>query len=223
MGRQGKMANMPFHIETIRYMKAVEHFNDPEVFNDYSFCKYLDKTTNQCTLWNSGFYQCNGPKCKYSNIFLRRKNTCKDCKFYNSENRSVICQIQNDIRDIRTGEYCCLFDYIIYINTNQELTVFSEAEIKNLIIKSVKTNIHGKKWYIAGKPLTIERNTIIDLINCMNGKIVNNVLSAEYVVRSNERRTIRTIDARKLISMKGRVVLMDENVFVKMINSILSS
>ena len=86
MSRQGRMHGSPFHVETSRYKYAVEHEVEPYPFSKQRpNCTYYINTNHSCSLWNSGFSQCNSHKCPYLRDGLRRHGTCLECAFFYNE------------------------------------------------------------------------------------------------------------------------------------------
>ncbi len=108
MSRQGKLHSSPFHVESSRYIFAVEKENSGyEPKNEDTTCEYRHGSV--CRLWNSGYKTCASFKCRYHRESLRRSFTCDDCGFiYNSKCRHSKTINKKKIPKA-TGSYCCFF------------------------------------------------------------------------------------------------------------------
>ena len=115
MAHKGKMNSSPFHVESVTYAYAIEHensgYNVPEKAVK---CDCLVRSTNACTLWNSGYKNCFAYKCRYGGGIKKRDARCKSCAFYLKKCRNPK-KPQNKQISTEEAAFCCY-----YIGTGME-------------------------------------------------------------------------------------------------------
>lgn len=108
MSRQGKLHSSPFHIESLQYKYAIEHENDGYAIPQRIIqCRYRIKSTNACTLWNSGYKYCLAHKCKVVNDHAHGK-PCKECAFFFSDCKHPNKPLREKAKD-NSARYCAFF------------------------------------------------------------------------------------------------------------------
>ena len=197
MSRQGRMHGSPCHVETSRYKYAVEHEVEPYPFSKQRpNCTYYINTNHSCSLWNSGFSQCNSHKCPYLQDGLRRHGTCLECAFFYNE----VCYNNHKPTKTTVSEaeaaFCCFFiceahnrQQFRYIRSACERYYFTcvaknlekQIQSKNKYISQAKKELQSKKLHeadvdfltekIAGKQAE-RQQLLIDLKSC-NDKIAS--------------------------------------------------
>jgi len=110
MTRQGKMHSSPFHVETSSYKYAIEHENDGYLVTQAPVkCPHLLRSTNACSLWNSGYEKCMAFKCPYIGGTEQRNTSCQKCAFFYQKK---CCNPMRPFRshpDTKDASFCCFF------------------------------------------------------------------------------------------------------------------
>lgn len=110
MARQGKLHSSPFHVESPRYILAVEKENaDYQLKQEIPDCSHYDLSRKLCRLWNSGNKLCAPYKCRYNNETAQRSASCEDCAFYYEQYCYHVKGPKKDKVALSSARHCCFY------------------------------------------------------------------------------------------------------------------